>query len=114
MTADYDGNVCSWDALCGEGSMFQGKGHASQVTALANDNLDGLLSVGFDNKMRITSLNEKNLDSHAVDLKDQPLGIALEGNSNPVVITPNSALVVNVSKILKNILLINIFEREQK
>ena len=41
--------------------------------------------------------SEKNLDSHDVDLKDQPIGLALEGNSNPVVITPDSAITVNVS-----------------
>ena len=77
VTADYDGNVCGWDASTGEGTMFCGKvssffklrktkplqlfnntfkGHGSQITSLANDNLDGLISVGFDNKMRITSI----------------------------------------------------------
>ena len=25
VTADYDGNVCGWDASTGEGTMFGGK-----------------------------------------------------------------------------------------
>ena len=25
VTADYDGNVCGWDASSGEGTMFGGK-----------------------------------------------------------------------------------------
>ena len=56
VTGDYDGNVCSWDAVTGEGNMYTGKGHGAQITALANDNLDGMVSVGFDNKLRISSL----------------------------------------------------------
>ena len=56
ITGDYDGNICGWDAATGEGTLFSGKGHASQITALANDELDGLVSVGFDNKLRISSI----------------------------------------------------------
>ena len=40
---------------------------------------------------------EKNLDAHEVDLKDQPIGLGLQGQSNPIVITPNSVITVNVS-----------------
>jgi len=99
VTGDYDGNVCSWDAVTGEGNMYSGKGHGAQITALANDNLDGMVSVGFDNKLRISSLTEKNLDAHEVDLKDQPIGLGLQGQSIPIVITPTSVITVNGSKI---------------
>jgi len=36
------------------------------------------------------------LDAHSVPLDDQPVGVALAGNSNPVVITPTKAIAVNV------------------
>ena len=37
------------------------------------------------------------MDSHAVDLKDQPKGLALQGKANPIVITNSSVISVNVS-----------------
>ena len=37
------------------------------------------------------------MDAHEVDLKDQPIGIGLQGQSNPIVITPTSVITVNVS-----------------
>ena len=37
------------------------------------------------------------MDAHEVDLKDQPIGLGLQGQSNPIVITPTSVITVNVS-----------------
>ena len=34
VTADYDGNVCGWDASTGEGTMFGGKVTFSKFLSL--------------------------------------------------------------------------------
>ena len=125
LTADYDGNVAAWDSESGEARMFSGKGHSSMVSGIATDNLDGVTTVGNDNKLRISSLryihcysktiglgfeyslhflivtiydfSEGKLDDHDISLNDQPVGLALVGNSNPVVVTPTKLLAVHVS-----------------
>ena len=56
LTADYDGNVACWDALGGEAKMFTGKGHGSNVSAIATDNLEGAITVGNDDTLRISSI----------------------------------------------------------
>lgn len=56
LTADYDGNVAYWDAYGGESTMFTGKGHASNIAAIATDNIDGVTTVGNDNNLRISSI----------------------------------------------------------
>jgi len=55
-TADYDGNVAYWDAIGGEAKMFTGKGHACHTAAIQNDNLDGIITIGNDNTLRISSI----------------------------------------------------------
>ena len=42
------------------------------------------------------------MDNHAVDLKDQPIGLALQGKANPIVITNSSVITVNVRLFLSS------------
>lgn len=99
ITADYDGNVCYWDAIGGEAKNFTGKGHGTSVNDVATDNLDGLVTVGNDNKLRISSISEQTISDSATDLGGQPKSIAFAGNNQPVVLTTEAALVVNGNKV---------------
>lgn len=63
----------------------------------------------------MTFYSEKNLDAHEVDLKDQPIGLGLQGQSNPIVITPTSVITVNVSLhliSLSNLIILLIRDRK--
>ena len=83
------------------------KGRVSTSTKLWNHKMSWNL------KKWLNFYSEKNLDAHEVDLKDQPIGLGLQGQSNPIVITPTSVITVNVS-FLKNISNANGRFREQK
>jgi len=99
LTADYDGNVACWDALGGEAKMFTGKGHGSNVSAIATDNLEGAITVGNDDTLRISSIKEMDMDAHSISLDGQPVGLALAANSSPIVITAQKAISVQGSKL---------------
>ena len=75
------------------------QGHGSSVNDLATDNLDGLVSVGNDNKLRISSISEQTISDSATDLGEQPKSISFAGNNQPVVLTTEKALVVNGNKV---------------
>ena len=66
---------------------------------MATDNLDGLVTVGNDNKLRISSISEQTISDSATDLGGQPKSIAFAGNNQPVVLTTEAALVVNGNKV---------------
>ncbi|KAM3877916.1 WD repeat-containing protein 1 [Diretmus argenteus] len=77
-----DGHINIWDAETGENDSFLGKGHSNQVSKMAVDEADQLVSCGMDDTVRYTNLNKKEYsaaDLVKMDVQPKCLSVAPGG-----------------------------------
>ncbi|XP_062838145.1 WD repeat-containing protein 1 isoform X1 [Anolis carolinensis] len=86
-SGSHDGYINYWDSETGENDGFLGKGHTNQVSGMAVDEKDQLVSCSMDDTVRYTSLNTKDYSSQDVVKMDvQPKRIAVGPGGYAVVV----------------------------
>jgi len=77
-TAGLTGEVCKWDFKTGESKWLTGKGHGGKVVTgiVVTCDQKNLLTVGLDDKIRVSSLASGEVSSEGGDLGGQPTAIA--------------------------------------
>ncbi|XP_064199929.1 WD repeat-containing protein 1 [Anguilla rostrata] len=72
-TGSHDGNIFCWDAETGDCDEFHGKGHSNQVSKMAVDESEKLVTCSMDDTVRYTSLAKKEYSaSDMVKMDVQP------------------------------------------
>uniref|UniRef100_UPI0037E83644 WD repeat-containing protein 1 n=1 Tax=Semicossyphus pulcher TaxID=241346 RepID=UPI0037E83644 len=77
-SGSHDGHVNIWNANTGENDCFSGKGHSNQVSKLALDESENLVTCSMDDTVRYTSLNKKEYSaSDVVKMDFQPKSVSV-------------------------------------
>ncbi|XP_029446779.1 WD repeat-containing protein 1 [Rhinatrema bivittatum] len=77
-TGSHDGHINYWDSQTGENDTFSGKGHTNQVSSMAVDELNQLVSCSMDDTLRYTSIIKKEYSPQdAVKMDVQPKCVAV-------------------------------------
>ncbi|XP_053560114.1 WD repeat-containing protein 1 [Bombina bombina] len=78
FTGSHDGHINYWDAETGENDTFNGKGHSNQVSSMAIDDSNLLVTCSMDDTVRYTSCISKDYNPQdAVKLDVQPKSVAV-------------------------------------
>nr|XP_042711398.1 WD repeat-containing protein 1 isoform X4 [Chrysemys picta bellii] len=86
-SGSHDGHINYWDSETGENDDFSGKGHTNQVSRMAVDELDQLVSCSMDDTVRYTSLTKRDYSGQDVIKMDvQPKCLAVGPGGYTVVI----------------------------
>ncbi|XP_073466213.1 WD repeat-containing protein 1 [Aquarana catesbeiana] len=92
-TGSHDGHINIFDAASGDNDTFSGKGHTNQVSSMAIDSSNQLVTCSMDDTVRYTDLINKAYSAQdAVKLDVQPKSIAV--GSNGYVVLINSSQIV--------------------
>eukprot|EP00066_Takifugu_rubripes_P007814 XP_003973601.1 PREDICTED: WD repeat-containing protein 1 [Takifugu rubripes] len=72
-SGSHDGHINFWDAETGENDCFTGKGHTNQVSKMAVNDNDELVTCSMDDTLRFTNLSKKEYSaSDVVKMDSQP------------------------------------------
>ncbi|XP_066488091.1 WD repeat-containing protein 1 [Tiliqua scincoides] len=86
-SGSHDGHINYWDAETGENDEFLGKGHTNQVSRMAVDESEQLVSCSMDDTVRYTSLSKKDYSGQDVVKMDvQPKCVAVGPGGYTVVV----------------------------
>ncbi|MEE6462497.1 hypothetical protein FKM82_001614, partial [Ascaphus truei] len=78
FTGSHDGHINYWDAETGENNTFTGKGHSNQVSSMAMDDSNQLVTCSMDDTVRYTNVTSKDYSSKdAIKLDVQPKCVAV-------------------------------------
>ena len=59
FSGSSDGRLVHWDPVKGDNDVVKGKGHTSQVQMLVPKGQDELLSIGWDDQLKVISLSSE-------------------------------------------------------
>lgn len=86
-SGSHDGHINYWDAETGENDEFLGKGHTNQVSRMAVDEKEQLVTCSMDDTIRYTSLDKKDYSTQDIVKMDiQPKCLAVGPDGYVVVI----------------------------
>ncbi|CAI9544827.1 unnamed protein product [Staurois parvus] len=92
-TGSHDGHINYFDAATGENDSFSGKGHTNQVSSMAINSSNQLVTCSMDDTVRYTDVIKKTYSAQdSVKLDVQPKNIAV--GSNDYVVVVNSSQIV--------------------
>ncbi|XP_034388529.1 WD repeat-containing protein 1 [Cyclopterus lumpus] len=76
-SGSHDGHINYWDAETGENDCFSGKGHSNQVSKMATDDANELVTCSMDDTLRYTNLDKTEYSaSHVVKMDFQPKSVS--------------------------------------
>ncbi|XP_075276652.1 WD repeat-containing protein 1 [Opisthocomus hoazin] len=82
-----DGHINYWDSETGENDGFSGKGHTNQVSRMAVDEMDQLVTCSMDDTVRYTNLSKRDYSGQdAVKMDVQPKCLAVGPGGYTVVL----------------------------
>lgn len=82
-----DGHINYWDSDTGENDGFSGKGHTNQVSRMAVDEMDQLVTCSMDDTVRYTNLSKRDYSGQdAVKMDVQPKCLAVGPGGYTVVL----------------------------
>nr|XP_020670340.1 WD repeat-containing protein 1 isoform X2 [Pogona vitticeps] len=86
-SGSHDGHINYWDSETGENDDFLGKGHTNQVSRMAVDEMEQLVTCSMDDTVRYTSLNKKDYSGQDVVKMDvQPKCLAVGPGGYAVIV----------------------------
>ncbi|KAM9329649.1 WD repeat-containing protein 1 [Gastrophryne carolinensis] len=98
-TGSHDGHINYYDAETGENDDFSGKGHTNQVSSMAVDCSNQLVTCSMDDTVRYTNLCNKTYSPQdAVKLDVQPKSIAVGSDGYTVTVCLNQIVLLKDKK----------------
>ena len=101
LTGSFTGVVCAWDPSTGHASRCTG-GKAAPVTAAVHSNKvsgiaacsEGVVSVGWDDTLRLAPFGGENVFTASVGTTGQPCGVAANADSDLVAVATNQGVML--------------------
>ncbi|CAB3408013.1 unnamed protein product [Caenorhabditis bovis] len=89
FSSDFEGHTTRWEIATGKSNRVKPSLHKSQIVGLSYTSNGDLFSVGWDDQIRVTRLDEQNIDSvkpSSIALPSQPLGLAVAPDGSLAVV----------------------------
>ncbi|CAB3399397.1 unnamed protein product [Caenorhabditis bovis] len=92
FTSDFEGHTTRWEMATGKSQRIKPELHKTQIVGLAYTTKGELLSVGWDDIIQVTPLD--NVKSNSIKLPSQPLGLAASPDGSVAVIACYQHIVI--------------------
>jgi len=93
FSGSSDGRMVHWDPLKGDNDVVKGKAHTSQVQMLVPKGQDELISIGWDDQLKVISLSSMEYTS-SIGLVSQPRGIDVSKDGSLTIVACINHIVV--------------------
>ncbi|XP_072262540.1 WD repeat-containing protein 1 isoform X1 [Pyxicephalus adspersus] len=98
-TGSHDGHVNIFDAATGENDAFSGKGHTNQVSSMAMDSSNHLVTCSMDDTVRYTDIIGKAYSPQdAIKLDVQPKSLGVGSNGYTVLVNSSQIVLLKDKK----------------